>query len=361
LTHGFSVVIPALNEADSVAEVVRRVRAVMDGVGQPYEVVVVDDGSDDATAEEAAGAGATVLRHPQNAGYGAGLKTGIACARFDHIVITDADGTYPIERIPDLLAYSDRFDMVVGARQGKYYRESWFKEPARIGLGTLCEWVTGTHIPDVNSGFRVFRTALARQYFHVISQGFSFTTTITLAALSNGYFVKYIPIDYHKRVGQSKVKLRRDVPRTTQIILQAIAYYNPIKLFLTFALACLALAVVTWAAYYFTRSTAVGVAAALWSVSVVHFIALGLLADLIRVRYVPRAPTLTSLAAAPGADPASAVPTEVDLTEGNLTEGNPLEADPTDAHPVHASPPAPYREPEPDKEPGQEKDGATSV
>jgi glycosyltransferase involved in cell wall biosynthesis len=270
LTHGFSVVIPALNEEDSVGEVVRRVRGVMDGTGEPYEVIVVDDGSTDATAERASEAGAAVLRHPQNAGYGAGLKTGIACAQFDHIVITDADGTYPVERIPELLAESDRFDMVVGARQGKYYRESWFKEPARLGLGRLCEWVTGTTIPDVNSGFRVFRTALARQYFHVISQGFSFTTTITLAALSNGYFVK------------------------TQIILQAIAYYNPIKLFLSFALACLALAILTWALYAVTRSNPVGVAAALWSVSVVHFIALGLLADLIRVRYVPRSPTLTS-------------------------------------------------------------------
>jgi polyisoprenyl-phosphate glycosyltransferase len=209
-------------------------------------------------------------------------------------VIADADGTYPIERIPDLIAESDRFDMVVGARQGKYYRESLFEEPARIGLGKLCEWVTGTRIPDVNSGLRVFRTALARQYFHVISQGFSFTTTITLAALSNGYFVKYVPVDYHKRVGKSKVKLSRDIPRTTQIILQAIAYYNPIKLFLSFALACLALALVCWAGYAYTRSLPVGVAASLWSVSVVHFIALGLLADLIRVRYVPRAPTLTS-------------------------------------------------------------------
>ncbi len=294
LAHGFSVVIPAVNEADSVGDVVRRVRQVMDGTGQPYEVIVVDDGSTDATAAEAEKAGAIVLRHPQNVGYGAGLKTGISCARYDHIVITDADGTYPIERIPDLIGYSDRFDMVVGARQGKYYRESWYKEPARIGLGSLCQWVTGTRIPDVNSGFRVFHTALARQYFHVISQGFSFTTTITLAALSNGYFVKYVPVDYYKRVGKSKVKLLRDAPRTTQIILQAIAYYNPIKLFLTFSLACLALAVVSWLLYVLTHSMPVGLVAALFTVSVVHFIALGLLADLIRVRHVPRAPTLTS-------------------------------------------------------------------
>jgi glycosyltransferase involved in cell wall biosynthesis len=294
LAHGFTVVIPALNEEEGVGEVVRRMRAIMDGTGQPYEVIVVDDGSSDATAERAKEAGATVLRHPQNAGYGAGLKTGIVCAQYDRIVIADADGTYPIERIPDLIAESDRFDMVVGARQGKYYRESLFKEPARIGLGKLCEWVTGTRIPDVNSGLRVFRTALARQYFHVISQGFSFTTTITLAALSNGYFVRYVPVDYYRRVGKTKVKLLRDTLRTTQIILQAIVYYNPIKLFLAFGLVCLALALLCWLLYALTLATVAGIAAVLWSVSVVHFIALGLLADLIRIRHVPRAPHLTS-------------------------------------------------------------------
>ena len=294
LAHGYTVVIPAVNEADAVGDVVRRVREIMASTGEPHEVIVVDDGSTDATAEEARAAGAMVIQHPQNAGYGAGLKTGISHARFDRVVIADADATYPIDRIPDLMAYADRFDMVVGARQGKYYRESFVKEPSRLILHAFCNWVTGTQIPDVNSGLRIFRTMLARQYFHVISQGFSFTTTITLAALSNGYFVKYVPIDYHARVGRSKVKLLRDVPRTLQIVFQAVVYYNPIKLFLAFALVCLLFAVVFWGWYAFSRSLVAGIGAALWSVSVVHFVAVGLLADLIRVRHVPRAPTLTS-------------------------------------------------------------------
>jgi hypothetical protein len=192
------------------------------------------------------------------------------------------------------MSYADRFDMVVGARHGKYYRESFLKEPSRLLLHAFANWVTGTRIPDVNSGLRVFRTSLARQYFHVISQGYSFTTTITLAALSNGYFVKYVPIDYYQRVGQSKVKMLRDVPRMAQIVFQAVVYYNPVKLFLAFALACFVFAVLFWVWYAVTRSTVAGIGAGLWSVSVVHFIALGLLADLIRIRYVPRAPTLTS-------------------------------------------------------------------
>ena len=294
LEPGFSVVIPAMNEADSVGQVVRQIAATMDGTGQPYEIIVVDDGSTDETAQCAREAGATVLQHPQNQGYGAGLKSGIARAQFDRIIITDADGTYPINRIPDLMAEADRYDMVVGARQGKHYRESLFKEPARLMFGSVASWVTGTPIPDVNSGLRVFRTSLARQYFHVISQGFSFTTTITLAALSNGYFVKYLPIEYHERVGKSKVKLLRDIPRTAQILLQAVVYYNPIKLFLAFALGSAGLALLFWLAFLLTRSTAIGVTAGLFTVSVVHFVAVGLLADLIRVRHVPRAPTLTS-------------------------------------------------------------------
>ncbi|MBI3970102.1 MAG: glycosyltransferase family 2 protein [Chloroflexi bacterium] len=294
LLPGYSVVIPAVNEADAVGDVVRRVQTVMTVTSEPYEVIVVDDGSTDETAREAAAAGAVVIQHPHNVGYGAGLKTGITHARFDRIIISDADGTYPIERIPDLLSYAGRFDMVVGARQGQHYRESWRKELSRFALGTMASWVTGTRIPDVNSGFRVFRTALARQYFHVISQGYSFTTTITLAALSNGYFVKYVPIEYNARVGKSKVKLLRDIPRTMQIVFQAVVYYNPIKLFLAFALLCLALALASWLVFALTQSTVAGVVAGLWTVSVVHFVALGLLADLIRVRHVPRAPTLTS-------------------------------------------------------------------
>lgn len=294
LESGYSVVIPAYNEGGAVGTVVRRVQEVMASTGNLYEIIVVDDGSKDGTAAEAREAGARVISHPQNAGYGAGLKTGITIAHYDRIIITDADGTYPIDRIPDLMAYADRFDMVVGARQGKHYRESFTKELGRLVLRGLCSWVTGQRVPDPNSGLRIFRTSLARQYFHVMSQGYSFTTTITLASLSNGYFVKYVPIDYFARVGQTKVKLLRDSLRTTQIIIQAIAYYNPIKLFLAFAMVCAALALVCWAIFALTLSTVAGVAAGLWSVSVVHFIALGLLADLIRVRHVPRAPHLTS-------------------------------------------------------------------
>jgi len=294
LAHGYTVVIPAMNEGGVVGEVVHRVQETMASTGEPFEVIVVDDGSADGTAEEARAAGAIVIQHPQNGGYGASLKTGISRAQYDRIVITDADGTYPIDRIPELMSYSDRFDMVVGARQGKYYRQSVLKEFLRFCAGLLCSWVTGQRIPDINSGLRVFRTALARQYFHVISQGYSFTTTITLAALSNGYFVKYVPIDYYKRAGKSKVKLLRDIPRTTQIILQAIVYYNPIKLFLAFGLVALFFALISWAIYAWTLSTVAGVSAGLWTVSVVHFIAMGMLADLIRVRYVPRAPILTS-------------------------------------------------------------------
>jgi glycosyltransferase involved in cell wall biosynthesis len=121
-----SVVIPAFNEQDSIASTVESVRTTLDGAALgPYEVVVVDDGSSDATARLAADAGARVVTHPHNVGYGKSLKDGILAARFDTIVITDADGTYPIAAIPALVAeYRRGHDMVVGARMGAHYHES---------------------------------------------------------------------------------------------------------------------------------------------------------------------------------------------------------------------------------------------
>lgn len=280
--YGFSVVIPAMNEELAIGDVVRRVRETMDATGLPYEVLVVDDGSTDRTAAEAARAGARVLRHPTNAGYGAALHTGITAAQHRHVVITDADGTYPTDRLPDLIAWCDRFDMVVGARTGSEYRGSLLKWCGRLILGKLCEFVTGTRIPDVNSGLRVFRRDAALRFSDTLCRGMSFTTTITLAMLSNGYFVKYVPIDYHKRVGRSKVRHLRDALRTTQIILQAITYYNPIKLFLVLAGVAGLLGVALVAAYLLSGNVVAGFGAVGCLLSTLYFFAFGMIADLLR-------------------------------------------------------------------------------
>lgn len=227
-TSLFSVVIPALNEEGAIGPLLDRLKSL------PVvpEIIVVNDGSTDRTADIAREKGAIVVSHPCSGGYGRSVKDGMHRATHDIIVLTDADGTYPIEDIPRLLEVFEKgFDMVVGARRGKYYRGSFLKMPARILLKWLVEFTTGRNIPDINSGFRVFRKSTALQYIDDLCNGFSFTTTITLVFMLSGKFVEYMPIDYFARVGASKVRIIRDSFRTLQYITEVIAIYNPLKLY----------------------------------------------------------------------------------------------------------------------------------
>jgi len=203
-------------------------------------VIVVDDGSRDDTAAAAREAGARVIAHGRNRGYGAALKTGIRAARSEIVVITDADGTYPVERIPDLLEALGACDMAVGARTGEVVHIPTARKPGKWMLRMLAEYVTGTRIPDLNSGLRAFRRSFAMQYFPLLPQGFSFTTTITVASFCDGYSTEYIPIDYHVRKGRSKI-----TPASffsfLGLVLRLSVYFRPMKVFMPAALACLAL------------------------------------------------------------------------------------------------------------------------
>ena len=233
-----SVVVPAYNEAGAVGETIAAIRRALARV--EHEVIVVDDGSTDDTGGVALAGGAKVIRQPHNLGYGAALKAGIRVAAFDTIVITDADGTYPADMIPTLIGeYQKGFSMVVGARTGVH--ESFVKAPLRRLLKWLVEFTTGRRIPDVNSGLRVFSGREITPYFDSLCDTFSFTTSVTLAYMMTAKFVRYVPIAYNSRVGETKVRLVRDSLRTLQYIVQAILYYNPLKLFL---LICAGLAVV---------------------------------------------------------------------------------------------------------------------
>ena len=228
-----SIVCPAFNESETVGKTIENIHTVMASTGLPYEVIVVDDGSTDTTVAEASQARATVISHPRNAGYGAALKTGILNARYDWIAIIDCDATYPVDKLPELLSYVPQFDMVVGARTGKYYWESAIKTIARWFFLWLSQFVTGKQIPDINSGFRVFRKQIALQHLARIGNGFSFTTTLTLAMFLEGHFIKYIPVPYYSRGDRrSKVRHLQDTLRALQVLVQAFLYYNPIKLYL---------------------------------------------------------------------------------------------------------------------------------
>jgi glycosyltransferase involved in cell wall biosynthesis len=239
-----SILVPAYNEAGAIGETVRQIRKAVDPLGKDYEIIVIDDASDDETSSLAEAAGARLVRHPRQGGYGRALKTGMRHAEYDWCAILDADGSYPIERLPDLLSYVPRFDMVVAARTGKIYWGSFGKRVGRLLLLRVAKFVTGTDVPDVNSGMRVFRKELALSHARRISSGFSFTTTLTFAVLLEEHFVRYVPIDYLPRVGRSKVKMGPDSLRMVQIVTQAILYYNPLKLFLPVCLLSVAVGLV---------------------------------------------------------------------------------------------------------------------
>lgn len=285
-----TVVIPACNEEAAIRQTIDEVRGVLSAHGIPHEVIVVDDGSSDQTGAIARAAGVTVITHPACGGYGRSLKDGIAAARYDLIAITDADGTYPNARLADLVsAVADgKFDMAVGARTGVHYRGTLFKAPARRAFLWLSEYATGTTIDDINSGLRVFRRSFALDYMHSISNGFSFTTTITLAAMLNGHFVKYIPIEYYARVGRTThVRYWRDTLRSLQIIVESILYYNPLKLFLLLvnfllAIGGLSLGVLVWSgSRRLELLSAILAASAL--VGAVVVAGIGLLANLVKL------------------------------------------------------------------------------
>ncbi len=230
-----TIVIPAYNEAGSIGKVIAHLQEIARQSELAAEILVVVDGATDQTAAEAIAAGARVIEHPQNMGYGRSLKTGILAARNDLIVITDADGTYPVERIPELVNLTSKYHMVVGARTGAFYQGSLLKRAGRAVFRWLSEFAAGQRIPDINSGLRAFRRKEILPFFSVISSGFSFTTTCTLVYLLNDYFVHYVPIEYHRRAGTSKVRHLRDALRALQIIIEAILRCNPIKIFLLVA------------------------------------------------------------------------------------------------------------------------------
>lgn len=228
---GFSVVVPAYNEEDGIGPALRQLKDALRAVTTPHEILVVDDGSSDQTAERARAEGVHVISVPVNRGYGAALKTGIRRARYDVLVITDADGTYPPESIPKLVEQIGVYDMVVGARVGAQVAIPLVRRPAKWLLTKLASYLAGQKIPDLNSGLRAMTRDLVQRYEHLLPSGFSFTTTITLAALCREHLVKYETIDYHVRTGDSKIRPRHAFDFLL-LIVRTIIYFNPLKVFL---------------------------------------------------------------------------------------------------------------------------------
>lgn len=243
MINELSVVIPAFNEESAIVSVLEELQRRLLDLELSAEILVVDDGSTDSTAEAAMKAGAKVLQHRSNRGYGAALKTGITAASHDVVVIVDADGTYPLDYLGPILAELDHADMVVAARTGAEVKVPWIRRPAKWVLNRLAEYVSGSEIPDLNSGFRAFRRDVVMQYFSLLPDQFSWTSTLTMAMHCDHYAVRYVPIDYRTRQGKSKI-VALDAGGFAILILRTAMLFRPLRVFIPLVVVCLTYGVV---------------------------------------------------------------------------------------------------------------------
>jgi glycosyltransferase involved in cell wall biosynthesis len=221
-----SIVIPAKDEAPSIGDVVGRLKAAADW----REVIVVDDGSADATADRAREAGACVIRHPYNKGNGAAVKTGARHASGDFVLIVDGDGQHHADDARRLVARLGEFDLVVGARRAAT-QATLTRRAGNAVLNRLASYLTGRPIPDLTSGFRGIRRDVLREFLHLLPNGFSTPTTTTLACIKAGYNVTFEPIDAGTRVGYSKMRVARDGASFLMILLKLVTLFSPLRIF----------------------------------------------------------------------------------------------------------------------------------
>jgi glycosyltransferase involved in cell wall biosynthesis len=245
------VVVPAFNEAGGIREVVSDLAAA----GPWREIIVVDDGSTDATADLAAAAGAVVVRHPYNKGNGAAVKSGIRRASGEFVMIIDGDGQHRPEDARRIISRLGEYDLVIGARASTT-QATVARRAGNTMLNGFASYLTGRHIPDLTSGFRGARSEYLREFLHLLPNGFSTPTTTTLAFIKAGYNVAFELTDARQRVGTSKIRLARDGAKFLIIILKIVTLFSPLRVFLPISLA----------------SFVIGLAYAFWTVATQHHI-----------------------------------------------------------------------------------------
>lgn len=286
--RGVSIIVPCFNEERSIAETGRALCAAASVLDEPVEIIFVNDGSSDQTAERLEALAKTSeivrsLRHNINRGYGASLKTGIESSRYDRIVITDADGTYPNERIPELVRQLVDADMVVGARQGTG-GDSWIRTFVKGLLLRFGRLMSGAEIADINSGLRAMRSRWVRQFWFMLPDGFSFTTTITLSMHLSHLRVVYVPIEYRQRVGKSSIRPVSDTIRIFSQVFRTVAYFRAFRVFSTIAVALLASACVVAVSTSLAWGQAAQIPTAALAMTGALFFGLGLIGDLVNAR-----------------------------------------------------------------------------
>jgi len=235
-SRAVTVIIPAFNEAESIGPVLVALRAAA-----PWqEILVVDDGSSDGTAERARAAGARVIAHPYNKGNGAAVKSGIRAATGEYILIMDGDGQHSAADALRLVGHLGPYDLVVGARSSTG-QASAARRLGNSALNWLASYLTGRTIPDLTSGMRAARASCLREFLYLLPNGFSTPTTTTLACLKAGYSVRFEPIDTKARIGQSKIRFVSDGATFFLILVKVITVFSPLRIFIPISLAAFSL------------------------------------------------------------------------------------------------------------------------
>ena len=284
-----SVVLPVYNEATHLGAELDRITSALQGSDYAWEVLVVDDGSTDGSGDIAADRpGVRLLRSARNRGVGAARRVGTTAARGRVVVWTDSDMTYPNHEIPQLVEALGDADQIVGARTSETGTLKALRVPAKWAIRQLASYLSRTRIPDLNSGFRAMRRAVAIQFTGQLPAGFSCVTTITMAFLSNGYSVRFTPIEYRERAGRSKFHWWADTRRYILQVVRMILSHDPLRVFMPVA-AVLGAVFAAKLGYDLTaKSLRVATNTLLLGFASVQLLAVGLLADLVVRATQPR-------------------------------------------------------------------------
>jgi glycosyltransferase involved in cell wall biosynthesis len=274
IDNKLTLVIPAFNEEGAIRRVIDDVYAECGDI--LHEVIVVDDASSDRTADEVKTTPARLLSHPRNRGYGASLKTGIKAAQTECILVMDADGQHKARYIPEIWKCASRCDMAVGQRMSLLHSPLW-RMPGKWILGMLANYLSKQKIPDLNSGFRLFKRSIVMKYLHLCPSGFSFSTTITMAFLTRGHVVTYIPIETEQRVGKSTVRVSTGF-EILVLIIRLATLFDPLRVFLPASL-FIGFCGLVWGVPYALMGFGVSVGSELLIVTAILLFGLGLLCD----------------------------------------------------------------------------------
>ncbi len=277
-----SVVLPIYNEKGHLRAEIDRIHAALTASSYSFEIIVVDDGSNDGSQTELASIpGITLITHRHNQGSGAARRTGTTAARGRIVVWTDVDMTYPNDLIPELVDAMDGYDHIVGWRQTEEGTHKLLRTPAKWLIRKLASYLSETDIKDLNSGLRAFRRDVAMQYVHELPKGFSCVTTLTMSFLGNGYSIAFFPIQYFPRAGRSKFHWLRDTRRYILQVIRMTLSYNPLKVFLPIGLGLLLAGFVKLGFDWSNRDFRLAANTLLVFFAALQVITVGLLADLV--------------------------------------------------------------------------------